>query len=450
VRPRPDLERLESRWAPAVGIPAEPLAVVPQPVIVPGPQPWPATALVRFDTQPVFSQLIGPGPARETDLTFHVQGYFSESGQIRPAYPPEPVLPPEPLLTWSLNGSYSLEVITHKTLVPPADTGGPGTIQMTYSIQGTFNSVLRVVPQPAAAGVGATWVTIYHASLDGHGQISGTVSATDATAGQAIVFSSQADTSYQSQGQVERRLPGHSTFESIALVRGMTQDQALWNWRESLQPSEPVIPTVSTIAASYSGADHLNQDLVWWPEHGEARSSHTAADLSADASVSETLAASGTGSPSAGPAGLLLVGDTQLQGHLDVLEADRPSPFSRVIDGTGGVNENVVVVPQPVAMIAPVLLAPIGVIVTPPEPTFSWTAVPNATHYFFWVEDLTTGIVTVDPAAPSNTIPNFPLNNSTGADHYVWWVQAQDDMGNGSPVSDAALFTLLFIPPLPR
>jgi hypothetical protein len=457
-RPRLSLEALESRWAPAAGVPAAALALVPQPVLLPGPQPWPLTALVRFDAQPVISQLIPPGPTTDADLSFQVQGSFNESGQISPAfpmgpvqppepiYPPEPFLPPEPLFPWSQNGSYSLEVLAHETLVPPTGAGAPGSLQVTYSIQGTFNSVLRVAPGPAAAGMAATWVSVYHASLAGHGQIAGTVSAADPTAGQQVVFTSQADTSYQTQGQVERQLPGEHPFETIALERGTTHDQALWNWRESLFPLQPTIPAVSTITASYSGADHLNQDLLVWPQNGEARSSHLAADLRADASADESLAASGPAGPSAGPAGLLLTGDSQLHGRLDVLTADRPSPFSHVIDGTGGVQENVVVVPQPVAQVAPVLLAPIGNISTT-TPTFSWTAVPNATHYSFWLEDPTTGVVQFVMGNPSNTLPNFPV---TFGDQYVWWVQAQDDMGNGSPVSIWAMFTvfpILHVPP---
>ena len=434
-RSRLDLERLESRWSPAVGAPAEALALVPQPVLLPGPQPWPLTALVRFDAQPVFAQLIRPGPTSDADQSFHVQGSFSESGQIRPAFPPVPIHPPQPTASWSLNGAYRLEVIANETLGPPAAAGGPGTLQVTYRIQGTFDSVLRVVPEPAAAGTAATWVTAYHASLDGHGQVSGTVSAADPTAGQQIVFTSQADTSYRTQGQVERKLPGEHPFETIALVRGTTDDQALWNWRESLTPPEPTISTVSTVAASYSGADHLNQDLNWWPQNGEARSSHFAADLRADASVNESVAASGT----AGPAGLVLVGNSQLRGRLGVLVADRPRPHSWVIDGSGGVNEKVVVVPQPVAQVAPVPLAPIGKIFTD-TPTFSWTAVPNATHYFFWLEDVTTGEVTVSPDTPDNSLPNFPV---TPGDTYWWFVQALDDMGNGSPMSGIVSFTVL-------
>jgi hypothetical protein len=98
-----------------------------------------------------------------------------------------------------------------------------------------------------------------------------------------------------------------------------------------------------------------------------------------------------------------------------------------------------------VELATPVLLGPVGTIFTD-TPTFSWTAVPGATQYFFELEDITTGAVAIIQANPDNSVPDFPV---TPGDVYAWFVQAQDNLGDSSAVSKVAVFNAItaVVPP---
>jgi hypothetical protein len=115
-----------------------------------------------------------------------------------------------------------------------------------------------------------------------------------------------------------------------------------------------------------------------------------------------------------------------------------------VFTAAGSSNQSgVVLPPQPVNLATPVPLAPSGLIFTS-TPTLSWTAVPGATYYSVWVEDITTGEVTFAPVVPGTTL----TLSLTAGDTYAFSVWANDNIGDASAVSQIMEFTILKLGPI--
>jgi hypothetical protein len=450
-RPHLEIEALESRWAPAgVG-----LALVPRPVVEVNPQPLPPGAIVQFDAQPVFSKLIPPGPPTFTDVSFQLNGQFSESGQ---QIPPGPTtMQAGPTQSWSLTAVYSLEVHVQETLVPPgppiAPAGPtaippgppiiPGTLDITYSVEGSVDSVLTVT-QMAGTGTPAAPaapqdVTIGRELLFRHGAITGTIAPADATGGQQITFIANAETTHETSGQT-RKLIGRTKYPNITLERGIARVQSLWNWDETLK-SSPASDAVAAIDASFSGTDQLDQALLILAPLHPPNPCFIAAALSGTGSLHENLQPPG---PPIAPGlpGFVLNGSFQDQGDLNETITLLSAPtfhVDNVFAAAGSLNQTgVVLPPQPVNPDTPVPLAPSGLVFTS-TPTFSWTAVAGATHYSVWIEDLNTGGVIFAPYVTGTSLPS----SLTAGDTYAWSVQALDDIGDASAVSQVMVFTIV-------
>src|SRR5262249_47316052 len=72
-------------------------------------------------------------------------------------------------------------------------------------------------------------------------------------------------------------------------------------------------------------------------------------------------------------------------------------------------------------------------------PTFTWTVVANATKYYLWVDDLTSGasrVIGETDLPLTSFTPSTPLTNNHS---YRVWVQAGNDAGYG-PWSNPADF----------
>jgi hypothetical protein len=427
-RQRPRVEALEDRWAPAVG-----LALVPRPVVEVNPQPLPPGDVVQFDAQPIFSNLLPPGPSQFTDMSFQLNGQFSDNGQQVSSGPTG--VSPNPL-PWSLAGVYSLKVHIHETLVPPGPTVIPGFFDVTYTVEGSVDSVLTV-DQTEAGAAPQEIVTISRERLVSHGEILGTISPADSAGGQQIAFIVHSVATYENNDRSHVSITGQRQHEPVTLVRGITHDESFSNWVESLQ-SSPGSDVVAAIDANFSVTDHLNEALlIRAPLHPP------------NPCIFDTVL-SGTGSrleivvrKAGGEQGSFdLNGSAQDQANLNEIITLLSTPsfqVDNVFAAAGSLNESAVVLPpQPVNLATPVPLAPSGIIFTA-TPTFTWTAVAGATQYFLWIEDVNTGGVIVVPGE-TNTSFTFPL---TAGDTYVWSVQAQDNIGDASAVSPIMEFTIV-------
>jgi hypothetical protein len=87
--------------------------------------------------------------------------------------------------------------------------------------------------------------------------------------------------------------------------------------------------------------------------------------------------------------------------------------------------------------IAPTAAGPSGTIATS-MPTFIWTAVTGADHYYVWLADQTTGVVVKVPNASATTWT--PTEDLTRGNTYVWWVGAIN--GNSIGWDSGVTFTI--------
>src|SRR5207249_3884380 len=96
-----------------------------------------------------------------------------------------------------------------------------------------------------------------------------------------------------------------------------------------------------------------------------------------------------------------------------------------------------------VALTTPNPVGPLGWIAST-TPVFSWAPVPGASRYAVWVDDLTSGASQVLFSSQVTTPMYQDVAHPLAAGHsYRWWVQAIDHLGNASPWSAAAEFTVL-------
>jgi phage tail-like protein len=84
----------------------------------------------------------------------------------------------------------------------------------------------------------------------------------------------------------QRQIPGLLTFSNISLQRGITDDHALWDWRNSVATGSPIRRTISIILRDASG----NEKIRWnvkncWP----LKWSGPSFDATTDAVAIETL-----------------------------------------------------------------------------------------------------------------------------------------------------------------
>jgi hypothetical protein len=110
-------------------------------------------------------------------------------------------------------------------------------------------------------------------------------------------------------------------------------------------------------------------------------------------------------------------------------------------------NQNVEVDFNPLALGASTPQAPTGT-VTSSTPTFQWTAVPQATSYEVWVNDLTTNqskVLDTTGLTGTSWTPSTPL---TVGHSYRWWVQAVN--ANAHQWSASQDFTVTPPPPTPQ
>jgi polygalacturonase len=84
------------------------------------------------------------------------------------------------------------------------------------------------------------------------------------------------------------------------------------------------------------------------------------------------------------------------------------------------------------------------------SPTFTWNAIPGATHYDVWVADLTTGQSPVQRNM-NVTGTSWTMTSPLSANHqYRWWVEALDDSGPITPWTSSTDFaTVALTAPAP-
>lgn len=64
----------------------------------------------------------------------------------------------------------------------------------------------------------------------------------------------------------QRQIPGLLTFANISLKRGMTDDHALWDWRQSVANGEPIRRTISIILRNEKGDEKIRWNVKnAWP-----------------------------------------------------------------------------------------------------------------------------------------------------------------------------------------
>jgi hypothetical protein len=121
-----------------------------------------------------------------------------------------------------------------------------------------------------------------------------------------------------------------------------------------------------------------------------------------------------------------------------VTPTDAPAqPFHFTDDAVGSSVQHLV---PTLPLAAPTAQAPVNTIFTT-TPTFSWTAVTGATHYFVVIVDLDVPLVVHAAVAGNSLVLGFPL---TPGHTYQWYVEALDDQGDASPLSNALDFAVAF------
>lgn len=84
----------------------------------------------------------------------------------------------------------------------------------------------------------------------------------------------------------QRQLPGLLTFSNISLQRGITDDHALWDWRNSVATGSPIRRTISIILRDANGAEKIRWNVKnCWP----LKWSGPSLDATTDAVAIETL-----------------------------------------------------------------------------------------------------------------------------------------------------------------
>jgi phage tail-like protein len=84
----------------------------------------------------------------------------------------------------------------------------------------------------------------------------------------------------------QRQIPGLVSYSNISLQRGITDDRALWDWRDSIASGSPVRRTISIILRDAAG----NEKIRWnvkncWP----TKWSGPSLDATTDALAIESL-----------------------------------------------------------------------------------------------------------------------------------------------------------------
>ncbi len=116
-----------------------------------------------------------------------------------------------------------------------------------------------------------------------------------------------------------------------------------------------------------------------------------------------------------------------------------PYNIAAIVDDSGTLREHVI---PTVVLAAPVALAPVNTVFTT-TPTFSWTAVTGATFYFLTIVDLTTPEVIMGDVISNSFTPSSSTLLKPG-DTYVWSVQALDNNGDVSALSNSLEFAVAF------
>jgi len=64
----------------------------------------------------------------------------------------------------------------------------------------------------------------------------------------------------------QRQLPGLLTFSNLTLKRGLTDDHALWDWRQGVVDGTPVRRTISVILRNDKGDEKIRWNVKnCWP-----------------------------------------------------------------------------------------------------------------------------------------------------------------------------------------
>ncbi|WP_437275928.1 phage tail protein [Sorangium sp. So ce375] len=83
-----------------------------------------------------------------------------------------------------------------------------------------------------------------------------------------------------------RQIPGMLSFSHITLQRGITDDHALWDWRDSVAKGKAVRRTISIILRDEAGNEKIRWNIKnCWP----SKWSGPAFDATSDAIAIETL-----------------------------------------------------------------------------------------------------------------------------------------------------------------
>jgi phage tail-like protein len=84
----------------------------------------------------------------------------------------------------------------------------------------------------------------------------------------------------------QRQLPGLLSFSNISLQRGITDDHALWDWRNTVMTGAPVRRTISIILRDDAGNERIRWNIKnCWP----VKWSGPSFDATSDAVAIETL-----------------------------------------------------------------------------------------------------------------------------------------------------------------
>jgi len=84
----------------------------------------------------------------------------------------------------------------------------------------------------------------------------------------------------------QRQIPGLLTFTHITLKRGVTDDRALWDWRDSIAKGTPIRRTISIILRNDQGEEKIRWNVKnCWP----VKWSGPSLDAAANALAIETL-----------------------------------------------------------------------------------------------------------------------------------------------------------------
>jgi hypothetical protein len=418
-RPRLQVEALEDRITPVIAI----LISHPVPLVSDlSATNAPPVPVFQFDVEPVFNQPMSAEPATSTtalSVDGHQSDAVSEVLDLAGASGASPT-------RLDVQYNYRVDGVLEDVVTPPPPPGEPIPFVITVGVSGTVVASF----QDVAADGTLLWSGTVHATVSINSTMSGTwTQDTDTTTftatGSSTTFTGVGGTETLDLSPQGGPLPTFAFDGNIQTTGDFTQVSAFTG------PKDGMVSVTASSSFSDQIAIAIQETMPAGPDPGPSTaiaatyggSQDVRFDYDALKTVISTEKSSG------------------------MLSENLTPPSGSPLDLTGLVNSlgsgHVHVLPK-VALPAPTALAPSGTVDTSTL-TFSWTAVPGATHYTLTIVDLTQPTtVTVEDIPTSSWTTSVTQNGDT----YIWYVQALDDQGDASAFSNSLTFTAVLAAPI--